>query len=356
MVRTAAGDSGLVSRAMRQPRGVGARAGARAALTWAHARGEEGPARRPPRLLRRRRPCGRDRREGTRALRGARVRAQADRPQQVRRRVARGPRRGLRRRGRGGPRGLDRRLLGPRRGAGGPRGGRRRHLKTIDATCPLVTKVHSEARRFANEGYRILLIGHEGHEEVVGTMGEAPEAMTLVEDSAEAATVEVPDTDRLVWLSQTTLSVDETLQHGRCAQGAVPQPGQPAERRHLLRHLEPAGGGEGDRAERATSSSWSGRATRRTPSGSSRSPSRPAPAPPTASTPRPSSRRTGSPTPPTVGVTSGASVPELLVNEVLAWLRRARLRRRRGGRDGGGDARVRAAAGAAPRHQGGGRA
>jgi 4-hydroxy-3-methylbut-2-enyl diphosphate reductase len=87
-----------------------------------------------------------------------------------------------------------------------------RTLKTIDATCPLVTKVHSEARRFAHEGYQILLIGHEGHEEVVGTMGEAPEAMILVEHPDEAATVEVPNPEKLVWLSQTTLSVDETLQ------------------------------------------------------------------------------------------------------------------------------------------------
>jgi 4-hydroxy-3-methylbut-2-enyl diphosphate reductase len=86
-----------------------------------------------------------------------------------------------------------------------------RNLKTIDATCPLVTKVHAEARRFASEGYQILLVGHEGHEEVVGTMGEAPESMVLVEDSADAERVVVPENDRLVWLSQTTLSVDETL-------------------------------------------------------------------------------------------------------------------------------------------------
>jgi 4-hydroxy-3-methylbut-2-enyl diphosphate reductase len=86
-----------------------------------------------------------------------------------------------------------------------------RNLKTIDATCPLVTKVHSEAKRFAHEGYQILLVGHEGHEEVVGTMGEAPDAMILVEDMADAAAVTVPDSDKLVWLSQTTLSVDETL-------------------------------------------------------------------------------------------------------------------------------------------------
>lgn len=86
-----------------------------------------------------------------------------------------------------------------------------RSLRTIDATCPLVTKVHSEARRFASEGYRIVLVGHEGHEEVVGTMGEAPDVMTLVEDPAAAAEVALPDEEKLVWLSQTTLSVDETL-------------------------------------------------------------------------------------------------------------------------------------------------
>jgi 4-hydroxy-3-methylbut-2-enyl diphosphate reductase len=87
-----------------------------------------------------------------------------------------------------------------------------RQLKTIDATCPLVTKVHAEARRFSQEGYQIVLIGHAGHEEVVGTTGEAPEAITLVQDPKEAGTVELPDDGKLVWLSQTTLSVDETLQ------------------------------------------------------------------------------------------------------------------------------------------------
>ena len=86
-----------------------------------------------------------------------------------------------------------------------------RNLKTIDATCPLVTKVHSEAKRFASEGYQILLVGHEGHEEVVGTMGEAPGAMTLVQDPVAAETIDVADSDKVVWLSQTTLSVDETL-------------------------------------------------------------------------------------------------------------------------------------------------
>ncbi len=86
-----------------------------------------------------------------------------------------------------------------------------RSLKTIDATCPLVTKVHSEAKRFAQEDYQILLIGHEGHEEVEGTMGEAPEHMTLVESPEDVANVQVDPNRPVAWLSQTTLSVDETL-------------------------------------------------------------------------------------------------------------------------------------------------
>ena len=88
----------------------------------------------------------------------------------------------------------------------------RRGLKTIDATCPLVTKVHHEARRFAAEGYQILLIGHEGHEEVVGTAGEAPEHITTVDGPEQADRIDVPDPSKVAWLSQTTLSVDETLE------------------------------------------------------------------------------------------------------------------------------------------------
>ena len=85
-----------------------------------------------------------------------------------------------------------------------------RSLKTIDATCPLVTKVHLEARRFAAEDFDIVLIGHEGHEEVVGTTGQAPRNIHLVDGAAEAATVEVRDPAKVAYLSQTTLSVDET--------------------------------------------------------------------------------------------------------------------------------------------------
>jgi 4-hydroxy-3-methylbut-2-en-1-yl diphosphate reductase len=87
-----------------------------------------------------------------------------------------------------------------------------RQLKTIDATCPLVTKVHQEARRFADQGLEILLIGHANHEEVVGTTGEAPNQVKLVDGPEEAARVEVRDPKRVAWLSQTTLSVDETLE------------------------------------------------------------------------------------------------------------------------------------------------
>ncbi|HUR50705.1 MAG TPA: 4-hydroxy-3-methylbut-2-enyl diphosphate reductase [Mycobacteriales bacterium] len=85
-----------------------------------------------------------------------------------------------------------------------------RSLKTIDATCPLVTKVHLEARRFASQDFDIVLIGHEGHEEVIGTTGQAPEHIHLVDGAQEAAQVSVRDPERVAYLSQTTLSVDET--------------------------------------------------------------------------------------------------------------------------------------------------
>ncbi|AXK36920.1 4-hydroxy-3-methylbut-2-enyl diphosphate reductase [Streptomyces armeniacus] len=87
-----------------------------------------------------------------------------------------------------------------------------RRLTAIDATCPLVTKVHREALRFAEEGYDILLIGHEGHEEVIGTMGEAPDRVQLVDGPDAVDGVCVRDERRVVWLSQTTLSVDETME------------------------------------------------------------------------------------------------------------------------------------------------
>ena len=87
-----------------------------------------------------------------------------------------------------------------------------RELRTIDATCPLVTKVHQEAKRFAREDYDILLIGHEGHEEVEGTAGEAPDHVQLVDRPEDVDKVTVRDPSKVVWLSQTTLSVDETME------------------------------------------------------------------------------------------------------------------------------------------------
>ncbi|MGH3681264.1 MAG: 4-hydroxy-3-methylbut-2-enyl diphosphate reductase [Natronosporangium sp.] len=100
---------------------------------------------------------------------------------------------------------------------------RQRNLRVIDATCPLVTKVHNEAKRFAAEGYEILLIGHEGHEEVEGTAGEAPDAIRLVDGPDSADNVDVRDPERVVWLSQTTLSVDETMETVQRLRTRLPQ-------------------------------------------------------------------------------------------------------------------------------------
>jgi 4-hydroxy-3-methylbut-2-enyl diphosphate reductase len=85
-----------------------------------------------------------------------------------------------------------------------------RNLRAIDATCPLVTKVHTEAVRYAKDGYTIVYIGHEGHDEVIGTMGEAPDSIVLVEDVADVETLALPADAKLAYLTQTTLSVDET--------------------------------------------------------------------------------------------------------------------------------------------------
>jgi 4-hydroxy-3-methylbut-2-enyl diphosphate reductase len=86
---------------------------------------------------------------------------------------------------------------------------RERRLQTVDATCPLVTKVHLEAIRYANQGYHIVLIGHDGHDEVIGTMGEAPQSITLVETADDVARLPFTTSDRIAFLTQTTLSVDE---------------------------------------------------------------------------------------------------------------------------------------------------
>lgn len=97
-----------------------------------------------------------------------------------------------------------------------------RNLRTIDATCPLVTKVHKEVNRFARDDYDILLIGHDGHEEVEGTAGEAPERVQLVDKPEDVDNVEVQDPSKVVWLSQTTLSVDETMERVDQLKGRFP--------------------------------------------------------------------------------------------------------------------------------------
>ncbi|GAA4796192.1 4-hydroxy-3-methylbut-2-enyl diphosphate reductase [Corynebacterium canis] len=100
-------------------------------------------------------------------------------------------------------------------------------LQTLDATCPLVTKVHNEVKRFARAGYQILLIGHEGHEEVEGTAGEAPDVVHLVDGVESVDRLSFPDDEKLVWLSQTTLSVDETMQIVRLLKAKFPHLADP---------------------------------------------------------------------------------------------------------------------------------
>ena len=194
-----------------------------------------------------------------------------------------------------------------------------RNLKTIDATCPLVTKVHSEAKRFAADGYQILLIGHEGHEEVVGTMGEAPEAMTLVDNPQAAHEVEIKDSSKLVWLSQTTLSVDETLETVDALQKRFPGLESPPSddicyatqnRQGAVKAIAPqcdvvivVGSGNSSNSVRLVEVALEAgaKASYRIDSAAEIDPA----------------WLEGART---VGLTSGASVPEILVDEVLAYL------------------------------------
>jgi len=105
---------------------------------------------------------------------------------------------------------------------------RQRKLRTIDATCPLVTKVHLEAVRYAKEGYTIVLIGHEGHDEVIGTMGEAPESMVLVESPEDVDRLQIVDPTKLAYLTQTTLSVDDANRIIRRLRERFPQIANPS--------------------------------------------------------------------------------------------------------------------------------
>jgi 4-hydroxy-3-methylbut-2-en-1-yl diphosphate reductase len=194
-----------------------------------------------------------------------------------------------------------------------------RSLKTIDATCPLVTKVHAEARRFSNDGLDIILIGHEGHEEVEGTMGEAPKSITLVQNPEEARNLEVENPDKLIWLSQTTLSVDETIQTVNVLKERFPEMASPPSddicyatqnRQTAVKVMAPncelviaVGSGNSSNSVRLVEVALDAGAQ--------------------ASYRVDSFRELQSEWVEglsTVGVTSGASVPELLVQEVIEWL------------------------------------
>lgn len=196
---------------------------------------------------------------------------------------------------------------------------KRSGLAIIDATCPLVTKVHKEAVRFAEEGYGILLVGHEGHEEVIGIMGEAPERTSLVDNAHDAATVRVPDGERVVWLSQTTLSVDEaTATVGRLKERFPALVSPPSDdicyatqnRQNAVKEIAPesdllivVGSENSSNSVRLVevAREYGARAACLVDSASEID----------------EAWLKGVAT---IGLTSGASVPEVLVNDVLAWL------------------------------------
>ena len=180
----------------RVPRGARRRSPAleraAAAACRRSATGDQARSRRQPaKLLRRRRPGDRHRREAARTPRPARLRAPRDRPQRARRAGSRGAWRDLRRDRAGRPRGRARRPLGARCRAAGLRKCAERGLQVVDAVCPLVSKVHAEARRYAARGHKIALVGHAGHDEVEGTMGEAPDSIVLVETPEDVEALEL---------------------------------------------------------------------------------------------------------------------------------------------------------------------
>jgi len=195
----------------------------------------------------------------------------------------------------------------------------RRGLRTIDATCPLVTKVHKEAVRFASSDYDILLIGHAGHEEVEGTAGEAPANITLVEGPDQVDGITVSDPSRVVWLSQTTLSVDETMETVRRLRERFPQLQDPPSddicyatqnRQVAVKKIAP----ESDLVivVGSSNSSNSVRLVEVALEHGARSAHRVDDATELDEAWLDGAR--------TIGVTSGASVPEILVQEVLGWL------------------------------------
>ena len=222
-----------------------------------------------------------------------------------------------------------------------------RSLKTIDATCPLVTKVHHEARRFAADDYDILLIGHAGHEEVEGTAGEAPEHIQLVQTPEDVATVVVRDPAKVAWLSQTTLSVDETMTIVDAIRARFPLLLDPpsddicyaTQNRQMAIKEISVDARPGDRRRV--------RATPRTPCAWSRSRSRPAPRRRYRVDDASEIEESWLEGVETVSVTSGASVPEDLVDGVLSFLAERGYPDAPGGAHRRGVADLRAAAGAA---------
>jgi 4-hydroxy-3-methylbut-2-enyl diphosphate reductase len=193
-----------------------------------------------------------------------------------------------------------------------------RHLEVIDATCPLVTKVHVEARRFASQGRTIVLIGHAGHEEVEGTSGQAPERTILVQSAQEARTVIIDEPDNLCYLTQTTLSVDETNEIVRILQERFPSiEGPPRDdicyatqnRQDAVKAIAPAA--DVMLVIGSANSSNSNRLAEL-----SRELGTPAHLVDDESSVDPSWLDDAS----TVGLTSGASAPEWLVRRMVAWL------------------------------------
>ena len=117
-------------------------------------------------------------------------------------------------------------------------------MHVVDATCPLVSKVHREVLRFVREGYEIIYIGHRGHDEAVGVVGEDPVHVHLIEHEADVDSLDFRPEQKLVLLTQTTLSIDETAGDHRGAQVPVPVDEGAAELRYMLRHVQPPGRGE----------------------------------------------------------------------------------------------------------------
>ncbi len=201
----------------------------------------------------------------------------------------------------------------------------KRKLLYLDATCPLVSKVHREAEVHFAAGRHIILIGHAGHPEVIGTIGQLPPgAVTLVETSDDAEEVTLPS-DRLAYITQTTLSIDDTDRHHRGAAPALPQDPRPAQGRHLLRHHQPPGGGEGDRAPvRPRAGDRRAQFLQLAAPGRSGARRRLPAARIWCSARRRSTGRWFEGVK-TVGITAGASAPEVLVQEVIAAIRQRYL-------------------------------